>query len=92
VNGKLGPVKMAAIHHDFQAEDTSEDYGAEVDLVATWPINKQFSVQAKYASFSADSNRYDDIDKCWPFFLLIYRPREFEVVRLYLVYVETSVI
>jgi len=65
VNGKLGPVKMAAIYHDFQAEDTSEDYGSEIDLVATWPINKQFSVQAKYASFSADSDRYDDTDKIW---------------------------
>jgi hypothetical protein len=65
VNGKLGPVKLAAIYHDFQAEETSEDYGTEVDLVATWPINKQFSVQAKYASFSADSSRYDDTDKGW---------------------------
>ena len=58
-------MKLAAIYHDFQAEDTSEDYGTEVDLVATWPINKQFSVQAKYASFSADSSRYDDTDKGW---------------------------
>ncbi len=65
INGKLGPVKMAAIYHDFQAEDTSEDYGSEIDLVATWPVNKQFSVQAKYASFSADSDRYDDTDKMW---------------------------
>lgn len=65
VNGKLGPVKLAAIYHDFQAEDTSEDYGTEIDLVATWPINKQFSVQAKYASFSADGTRYDDTDKAW---------------------------
>jgi len=65
VNGKLGPVKMAAIYHDFQAEDTSDDYGTEIDLVATWPVNKHFSVQAKYANFSADSDRYDDTEKMW---------------------------
>ena len=65
VNGKLGPVKLAAIYHDFQASDSSADFGTEIDLVATWPINKQFSVQAKYASFDADSIRYDDTDKAW---------------------------
>lgn len=65
VNGKLGPVKLAAIYHDFSAEDSSEDFGSEIDLVATWPINKQFSVQAKYAAFDTDSDRYTDTDKAW---------------------------
>ena len=65
VNGKLGPVKLAAIYHDFRASDSSADFGTEIDLVATWPINKQFSVQAKYASFDADSIRYDDTEKAW---------------------------
>jgi hypothetical protein len=65
VNGKLGPVKMAAIYHDFQAEDSNADFGTEIDLVATWPINKQFSIQAKYAAFDADSIRYTDTDKAW---------------------------
>ncbi len=65
VNGKVGPVKMAAIYHDFQAEDSNADFGTEIDLVATWSINKQFSVQAKYAAFDADSIRYQDTDKAW---------------------------
>jgi len=64
-SGKLGPVKLAAIYHDFQAEDTSDDYGTELDLVATWSVNKQFSVQAKYATFDSDSDSYDDTDKAW---------------------------
>lgn len=63
--GKLGPVKLMAVYHDFQAEDSSEDFGDELDLVATWPINKQFSIQGKYATFSSDSDRYDDTDKAW---------------------------
>ena len=63
--GKLGPVKLMAVYHDFQAEDSSESFGDELDLVATWPINKQFSIQGKYATFSSDSDRYDDTDKAW---------------------------
>ena len=66
VGGKIGPVKLAAIYHDFQAESSSTDFGTEIDLVATWPVNKQFSVQAKYATFDTDdSARYTDTDKAW---------------------------
>ena len=66
VGGKLGPVKLAAVYHDFQAESSSTDFGTELDLVATWPVNKQFTVQAKYASFDTDdSARYGDTDKAW---------------------------
>jgi hypothetical protein len=65
VGGKLGPVKLAAVYHDFQAESASEDYGTEIDLVATWPINKQFTVQAKYADFDADSSAFRDVKKAW---------------------------
>jgi hypothetical protein len=66
VGGKVGPVKLAAIYHDFQAESSSTDFGTEIDLVATWPVNKQFTVQAKYASFDTDdSARFADTDKAW---------------------------
>ena len=65
IGGKLGPVKLIAVYHDFQAEDSSEDFGSEVDLAATWPMTKRFSLQAKYATFDSDSSRYDDTDKVW---------------------------
>ncbi|GAB5451281.1 MAG: alginate export family protein [Halioglobus sp.] len=65
VSGKLGPVALAAWYHDFQAEDSGADFGTELDLVATWPINKHWSVQLKYADFEADSARYDDTSKAW---------------------------
>jgi hypothetical protein len=66
VGGKLGPVKVAAIYHDFQAESSGPDYGTELNLVATWPVNKMFSVQLKYASFDADSDSgLTDTDKAW---------------------------
>jgi Alginate export len=65
VDGTLGSVKLGAVYHDFQAEDSSEDFGTEIDLAATWPVNKQFSAQLKYAGFSADGDRYTDTDKLW---------------------------
>lgn len=65
VNGVLGPVKLAAVYHDFQAEDSSEDFGTEVDLSATWPVNQYFNTQLKYAGVSADSDRYTNTDKVW---------------------------
>jgi Alginate export len=63
--GTLGPVKLAGIYHDFSAEDSSEDWGTEIDLVATWVYNKNWSFQLKYASFSSDSDAFTDTDKAW---------------------------
>lgn len=65
IDTTLGPVKLAAIYHDFQAEDSSEDFGDEIDLAATWPLNEHFTTELKYAGFSADSDRYKDTDKVW---------------------------
>ena len=65
IGSTLGPVKLVAVYHDFQAEDSSEDFGTELDLAATWPMTKRFSLQAKYANFNSDSDRYDDTDKFW---------------------------
>ncbi len=65
INGKVGPVKLGAFYHDFQAEDSSEDFGTEIDLVATWPITKNWTTQLKYANFSSDSDRYADTEKVW---------------------------
>ncbi len=65
-SGSLGPIKLQAIYHDFQAEASSTDFGSEIDLAATWQFHKRSSVQAKYARFdSDDSSRYPDTDKFW---------------------------
>ena len=61
----VGPVMLAAVYHDFQAEDSSEDFGSEIDLSATWPVNEHFTTELKFAGFSADSNRYSDVNKLW---------------------------
>jgi len=63
--GAAGPVKLAAIYHDFTAEGSGGDYGSEIDLAATWPVTKEFSVQLKYANFDSDSDAYSDAYKTW---------------------------
>jgi hypothetical protein len=66
LTGKLGPVKLGGYYHDFQAEDSSDSFGSELDLVATWPVNKLWSLQFKYADFSTDNKaRYADTTKAW---------------------------
>lgn len=66
LTGKLGPVKLGAYYHDFQAEDSNADFGTEIDLVATWPINEHLSLQAKFADFDSDDDtRYQDTTKGW---------------------------
>lgn len=65
VDAALGPVRLAAVYHDFQAEDSGEDFGSEIDLAATWPINEHFTTELKFAGFSADGDRYTDTDKLW---------------------------
>ncbi|MEE4191297.1 MAG: alginate export family protein [Halieaceae bacterium] len=66
IGGKIGPVNVKAIYHDFQAEASSDDFGTELNLIATWPVNKQFTVQAKYASFDTDvQERFPDTDRAW---------------------------
>ena len=59
ISGKVGPVKLQAIYHDFSAEDSSDSYGDELDLAASWAFNKQFSTQLSYADYDADDFSVD---------------------------------
>ena len=65
VSGALGPVQLAAIYHDFQAEESGGDFGDEIDLAATWPVNEHFTTELKAAVFNADSDSYTDTNKVW---------------------------
>ena len=62
--GKLGAAKVALFYHDFSSDVGGAALGSELDIVATYPINKNLSVQLKYASYDAD-NHASDTDKLW---------------------------
>ena len=66
ISGAAGPVNLQAVWHDFQAEQGSADYGSEIDLAATWPVDQMLTLQLKYAYFdSDDSALYRDTQKAW---------------------------
>jgi len=66
VSGALGALKLEAVWHDFQAEQGSDEFGSELDLSATWPLDTRLSLQLKYANFNADdSPAYQDTQKAW---------------------------
>jgi len=67
-------VKLVAIYHDYQSDNSSYDYGDEWNLLAVKPINKNLKVLAKYADYSADRNATNvarnpaqrtDVQKFW---------------------------
>ena len=55
---------FSLIVHDFKADFGRADLGSELDVVATYPINKTVSVQLKYASYDADTHA-SNTDKFW---------------------------
>lgn len=67
-------VKLTAVYHDYQSDNSSYDYGDEWNLLAVKPINKNLKVLAKYADYSADKNTTNvarnpaqrtDVQKFW---------------------------
>ncbi len=64
IAGKIGKVNLGATWHDFSADEGSAEYGTEIDLVATLPINKSVQVQLKLADYNADDFA-TDTTKIW---------------------------
>ena len=64
VTGGIGPVALGAFYHDFSADEGGDDYGSEVNLVATCTINEKISVQLKYGDYSSDGYNVDT-EKLW---------------------------
>jgi hypothetical protein len=59
-------VALTAFYHDFQSEEGSDDYGNEIDFVANYAFNPQFSAQLKYATYNeGDLITARDTDKIW---------------------------
>ena len=44
---------LAAFYHKFTTGGGSTDYGSEIDLVASYKIDKRFTAIAKYASYDS---------------------------------------
>jgi len=64
VKGAISGVKLSATYHDLSSDVGSKDWGSEIDLVAAYKVNKNYSVLAKFASYSADEHAADT-SKLW---------------------------
>ncbi|MEH6558845.1 MAG: hypothetical protein V7708_13670 [Oceanicoccus sp.] len=64
LSGNVGGTKIAVIYHDFSADFGGADFGSELDIVASYPIKKNLSVELKYASYDADTYA-TNTDKLW---------------------------
>jgi len=53
LGGRLGETKLAAVYHDFEAEAGGTQYGWELDLLATAPIDERSSWGLKWADYHA---------------------------------------
>ncbi|PKI13837.1 alginate export family protein [Colwellia sp. 12G3] len=65
--GKVSGVKWAATYHDFSSDEGSIDFGNELDLVATYQINKNYGVLVKAANYSEGDSGIapTDTNKIW---------------------------
>ncbi len=64
ISGKVSGVKLMAVYRNFSADNGSDKYGSEIDLVAIKKFSKNYKLLAKYASYSADTYA-TDTDKLW---------------------------
>ncbi len=63
-SGKVGGVKLAAIYHTFSGDESGDDLGDELDLLAVKKFSKHYSAGLKHAMFSGEGGQVDT-DKTW---------------------------
>lgn len=70
VSGKVAGVKLMAVYHEFEADDSSstvDDLGSELDLLVSKTFSDNYSAGIKYAMYSAGDEAAGkvDTDKGW---------------------------
>lgn len=61
---KINGIKLSATYHDLSSDVDNIDYGSEIDIAASYTIDKNYNVLVKYASYNADDHA-SDTDKLW---------------------------
>lgn len=68
VGGKVGPVSLLGVYHDYEADEGGADLGDEINLQATMPLGGGVTAGLKYAAFSEGDVGAADRDKVWAWF------------------------
>jgi len=66
LSGQVEKIKMKTVYHIFESDVGSQDYGSEIDFVASRKFGKHFLAGAKYSNYSADQHGVDTT-KYWLF-------------------------
>lgn len=61
---KFGKVPFKVIYHDFSAETGGNDYGYEIDAIASYKFHENWTALVKYAYHDNASNR-PDVERFW---------------------------
>ncbi|MGB4248071.1 MAG: hypothetical protein WBJ75_10165 [Pseudohongiellaceae bacterium] len=64
VSAPVGKVNLSATWHDYGAEETSANYGSELNIVAGYVLNPRVNFEAKFAAYESDGFAVDT-DKLW---------------------------
>lgn len=66
VGTKVAGVKLLAIYHDYESENTSDDLGSEFGFLVAKQFGKEYGLSLKYSDYSAsDESGKDDKSKLW---------------------------
>ncbi|MDP1930344.1 MAG: hypothetical protein Q8L60_02685 [Gammaproteobacteria bacterium] len=60
----VGKANLSVTYHDYGAEETSADYGSEINVVAGYIVNPRLNFEAKFATYDSDGFAVDT-DKLW---------------------------
>ncbi len=63
-SGKVGKLGLTAIWHELESDAGSVDYGSELNLIASYPLQDNVGLLVKYANYSADDFSVDT-NKLW---------------------------
>jgi len=64
VSGKMGDVTLKLFYHEFSSDNTSADFGSELDVLAIYPVSQRVKTLLKFASYRADQHA-TDTSKLW---------------------------
>ena len=63
---KITGIKFVAVYHEFAGDDSGDDIGTEMDLLAVKAFGKKYQIGLKYASFSTEEDYgLSDKDVMW---------------------------
>ncbi|WP_295717092.1 alginate export family protein [uncultured Halovibrio sp.] len=64
IGTKVGGIKLMGIHHQFESDTASQDYGTETGVLAVKPLTETYTLGFKAARYSSDDFSVDT-DKAW---------------------------